>query len=111
MMSMRILNHRAIGNGFNKFVVHEQRQASAAIAVATTASSSSSSSFRTTPRLQQYTAKCNYMSSQPCTSPEEEVVQMMLILGKPGGGKGTISEKLLKVSFVAACLNITAAYI
>lgn len=37
----------------------------------------------------------NYMSTQPLSSPEEES-QMLLILGKPGGGKGTISGKLLK---------------
>jgi hypothetical protein len=36
------------------------------------------------------------MSTQPLESPEEES-QMMLILGKPGGGKGTISGKILKV--------------
>ena len=43
------------------------------------------------------------MSTQPCSAPEEDAVQMMLILGKPGGGKGTISEKLLKVSAVLHC--------
>lgn len=37
-----------------------------------------------------------YFSSQPDHALEEDTVQMMLILGKPGGGKGTISEKLLK---------------
>ena len=40
--------------------------------------------------------KRNYMSTQPLASPEEEP-RMMLILGKPGGGKGTISNKILKV--------------
>jgi adenylate kinase family enzyme len=39
-------------------------------------------------------AQRSYMSTQPLSSPEEEP-QMMLILGKPGGGKGTISGKLL----------------
>jgi nucleoside-triphosphate--adenylate kinase len=37
----------------------------------------------------------SFMSTQPLESPEEES-QMMLILGKPGGGKGTISGKILK---------------
>lgn len=36
------------------------------------------------------------MSTQPLASPEYEA-QLMLILGKPGGGKGTISGKILKV--------------
>lgn len=35
------------------------------------------------------------MSTQPLASPEYEA-QLMLILGKPGGGKGTISGKILK---------------
>ena len=38
----------------------------------------------------------NYMSTQTSLAPEEEP-RMMLILGKPGGGKGTISNKVLKV--------------
>jgi len=50
--------------------------------------------------------KRNYMSTQPLASPEEEP-RMMLILGKPGGGKGTISNKILKVrawALVPRCL-------
>jgi hypothetical protein len=39
------------------------------------------------------------MSTQPLATEEEDVAQIMLILGKPGGGKGTISGKLLKVCF------------
>jgi ribosomal protein S27E len=37
------------------------------------------------------------MSSMTVTSPEEDT-HFALILGKPGGGKGTISGKILKVS-------------
>ncbi|KAL7568711.1 hypothetical protein ACA910_021705 [Epithemia clementina (nom. ined.)] len=37
----------------------------------------------------------SFMSTQALSSPEEEA-QMILILGKPGGGKGTISGKILK---------------
>jgi len=40
--------------------------------------------------------KRSYMSTQPVAAPEEEP-RMMLILGKPGGGKGTISKKILQV--------------
>jgi predicted Ser/Thr protein kinase len=40
----------------------------------------------------------NYMSTQPMSCQAEEEPQMLLILGKPGGGKGTISNKLLQVS-------------
>jgi hypothetical protein len=36
------------------------------------------------------------MSTQALASPDEDP-HMMLILGKPGGGKGTISGKILKV--------------
>jgi hypothetical protein len=36
------------------------------------------------------------MSTQALASPHEDS-HMMLILGKPGGGKGTISGKILKV--------------
>ena len=91
MMSMRILNQRAIVNGIANTLFQQPRlQKTVVTAVATT-------------RLQQYTARCNYMSTQPCSAPEEDAVQMMLILGKPGGGKGTISEKLLKVSAVLHC--------
>jgi hypothetical protein len=39
----------------------------------------------------------NYMSTQPMPCQAEEEPQMLLILGKPGGGKGTISNKLLQV--------------
>ena len=42
-------------------------------------------------------AQRSYMSTQPLPSPEEEP-HMLLVLGKPGGGKGTICGKLLKVS-------------
>lgn len=37
----------------------------------------------------------SFMSTQPVNAPEEES-SMMLMLGKPGGGKGTISNKILK---------------
>jgi hypothetical protein len=38
------------------------------------------------------------MSTQPLDAPAPDYEsQMMLILGKPGGGKGTISGKILKV--------------
>lgn len=36
------------------------------------------------------------MSTQAVTFPVEEEANMLLILGKPGGGKGTISGKILK---------------
>jgi putative protein kinase ArgK-like GTPase of G3E family len=45
------------------------------------------------PSLQQ---RC-FMSTQAVESPEEET-HFLLILGPPGGGKGTISKKMLKVS-------------
>lgn len=37
------------------------------------------------------------MSTMSVASPEDES-HFLLILGKPGGGKGTISKKILKVS-------------
>lgn len=37
------------------------------------------------------------MSTQALAEPEQES-NILLILGKPGGGKGTISGKILKVS-------------
>lgn len=39
----------------------------------------------------------SFMSSMPLTQAAEES-HFLLILGKPGGGKGTISKKILKVS-------------
>ena len=39
----------------------------------------------------------SFMSTQPMLAADEEP-HMILILGKPGGGKGTISNKILKVS-------------
>ena len=41
--------------------------------------------------------KKGFMSSMSVAAPEEES-HFALILGKPGGGKGTISGKILKVS-------------
>ena len=38
----------------------------------------------------------NFMSSMTVSAPEEDA-HFALILGKPGGGKGTISGKILKV--------------
>jgi hypothetical protein len=38
----------------------------------------------------------NFMSSMTAAAPDEEG-HFALILGKPGGGKGTISGKILKV--------------
>jgi hypothetical protein len=38
-----------------------------------------------------------FMSTMTVAAPEEES-HFLLILGKPGGGKGTISKKILKVS-------------
>ena len=43
----------------------------------------------------------SFMSTQPLDAPEEES-SMMLMLGKPGGGKGTISNKILKVGICAS---------
>ena len=39
----------------------------------------------------------SFMSTQAVTFPAEDESNMILILGKPGGGKGTISGKILKV--------------
>lgn len=39
-----------------------------------------------------------YMSTLTQTAPHDDECLFMLILGKPGGGKGTISGKILKVS-------------
>ena len=39
----------------------------------------------------------SFMSSMPLTQAAEDN-HFLLILGKPGGGKGTISKKILKVS-------------
>ena len=39
----------------------------------------------------------SFMSTQIQEAPMVEEASMMLILGKPGGGKGTISGKILKV--------------
>jgi hypothetical protein len=68
----------------------------------TTASSSSSSSsvrrFLATAGKGAAMPLRNYMSTQPMSCQAEEEPQMLLILGKPGGGKGTISNKLLQVS-------------
>ena len=52
-------------------------------------------------------AQRSFMSTQPLSSPDEEP-HMILILGKPGGGKGTISGKLLKVSVCVARARATA---
>jgi hypothetical protein len=41
--------------------------------------------------------KKGFMSSMTAAAPEEDS-HFALILGKPGGGKGTISGKILKVS-------------
>ena len=41
------------------------------------------------------TASRSFMSTQALPSPEEET-SMVLILGKPGGGKGTISGKIIQ---------------
>jgi hypothetical protein len=50
-----------------------------------------------------YTSKQRtYMSSMTAQSPDEEN-RFALILGKPGGGKGTISGKILKVGIWNVC--------
>jgi len=38
-----------------------------------------------------------YMSTMPMSDAAEEQAHFLLMLGKPGGGKGTISKKILKV--------------
>lgn len=38
------------------------------------------------------------MSTQPLDNPEPDESKLQLILGRPGGGKGTISKKILEVS-------------
>jgi hypothetical protein len=61
-----------------------------------------------TSRCRSYTsfvAARSFMSTQALASPDEDA-QMMLILGKPGGGKGTISGKMLKVCLYV-CVNIS----
>lgn len=47
----------------------------------------------------------SFMSTQPVNAPEEES-SMMLMLGKPGGGKGTISNKILKVGICTSVFVI-----
>ena len=93
IMSMRILNPRTVASTSSSVYKLLPQ-------ISTTASTVKSS-LRAT-RLPQYTAQCQ-MSTQPCNAPEEDAIQMMLILGKPGGGKGTISEKLLKVCYYYCC--------
>jgi DNA replication protein DnaC len=44
----------------------------------------------------------NFMSTQALSFAEEES-RMLLILGKPGGGKGTISGKILEVCSSKLC--------
>jgi hypothetical protein len=38
-----------------------------------------------------------FMSTMTQPAPQDDECRFMLILGKPGGGKGTISGKILKV--------------
>lgn len=38
-----------------------------------------------------------YMSTLTEAAPHDDESRFMLILGKPGGGKGTISQKILQV--------------
>ena len=52
-------------------------------------------------RSSSVAVKRSYMSTQTLLAPEEDP-RMMLILGKPGGGKGTISNKILKVRVCVA---------
>jgi hypothetical protein len=65
--------------------------------------SSSSSSVAAAASAGQY--NCRYLSKNMSSSPmmmeasAEEESHFALILGKPGGGKGTISGKILKVRF------------
>lgn len=53
------------------------------------------------PTLLRIVCRKPFMSTQavhfPATS--ENDMRMLLILGKPGGGKGTIAKKILYVSF------------
>jgi hypothetical protein len=46
----------------------------------------------------------SFMSSMPLSQPEEES-HFLLMLGKPGGGKGTISKKILDVRISLSDLN------
>ena len=50
-----------------------------------------------------------YMSTLTQAAPHDDECLFMLILGKPGGGKGTISEKILKVSYMLdeRCATVT----
>jgi hypothetical protein len=45
----------------------------------------------------------SFMSTQPLLEPTEDS-HFFLILGKPGGGKGTISGKILKVCCCCVCV-------
>lgn len=45
----------------------------------------------------------SFMSTQALSFAAERESRMLLILGKPGGGKGTISEKILEVCNSKLC--------
>ena len=47
--------------------------------------------------LRSFLSTQTQTQTQPVAAPDEEA-RILLILGKPGGGKGTISGKVLKVS-------------
>lgn len=49
-------------------------------------------------QLRKLMSTSSYMPAQPLSfAQEESASRFLLLLGKPGGGKGTISEKILEV--------------
>jgi hypothetical protein len=55
-------------------------------------------------QLRNLVSTSSFMFAKPLSfAPEEAESRLLLILGKPGGGKGTISEKILEVCNSKLC--------
>jgi hypothetical protein len=55
-------------------------------------------------QLRKLVSASSFMFSKPLSfAQEESVSRLLLILGKPGGGKGTISGKILEVCYSKLC--------
>lgn len=81
---------------FSRAALRCQQPKKAVVSSKTTMMKMMSSASASCPRA---TAR-HFMSSMTVASPEEEN-HFALILGKPGGGKGTISGKILQVRCLA----------